>query len=489
MIATSSSSHTVSPGPRSGSVAPPAEIDASCRVAVMVLLACAAAWLVVASGFGLIASLKFHAPNLLADSPWFTYGRVQPAQVNALIYGFAAQAGLGIALWMIARLGRTLLVQPGYIVVGALLWNVGVKLGVFGILIGDTTSYEWLEMPGYASPILFAAYAIIGIPALLTFHHRREPTLYVSQWFLLAALFWFPWIYSTANLLLVFFPVRGVLQAVVDWWYVNNLSQIWLGFIGLAAIFYFLPKLTARPLYSNYLAILAFWTLALSGGWGGIHSGAPVPAWMPSLSTVFTVLTAIPLIAITINLDRTFTGAMAKLKESLPLKFVVFGAVAYLLAGALAIVSAFPQFSQITHFTLFTPARTQLFLYGFFAMTMFGAIYHVVPLLIQNEWPSARLVRAHFALAMLGLAFYVGSLSVGGILQGLALNDPQVPFAGALNRALVCFRVGTLGDLLMTAGNVCLALNLAWLLARCCRACCVPAMMAAVKPQVAEAAR
>src|SRR5207249_2044275 len=79
------------------------------------------------------------------------------------------------------------------------------------------------------------------------------------------------------------------------------------------------------------------------------------------------------------------------------------------------------------------------------------------------------------ALAMLGLAFYVGSLSVGGILQGLALNDPQVPFAGALNRPLLCFRVGTLGDLLMAAGNVCLALNLAWLLARCCRECCVPA--------------
>ena len=67
MIATSSSSHTVSPEPRSGPVAPPADIDASCRVPVMVLLACAAVWLVVASVFGLIASLKFHAPNLLAE--------------------------------------------------------------------------------------------------------------------------------------------------------------------------------------------------------------------------------------------------------------------------------------------------------------------------------------------------------------------------------------------------------------------------------------
>ena len=161
---------------------------------VLFLFACAAFWVVTASVFALIASLKLHAPNLLADCPWFTYGRVQAAQMNALIYGFAGQAALGVALWMIARLGRTLLVQPGYVVVGVIFWNAGVKLGILGILIGDTTGYEWLEMPAYASPILFVAYAIIGACGLLTFHQRREPTLYVSQWFLLAALFWFPWI-------------------------------------------------------------------------------------------------------------------------------------------------------------------------------------------------------------------------------------------------------------------------------------------------------
>src|SRR5436190_24363657 len=93
-----------------------AEIDASCRAPVLVLFVGAALWLVVASMFGLIASLKIHAPNLLADSFWFTYGHVQAMQVNALIYGFAAQAALGVALWLVAILGRTPLVQPGYVV-------------------------------------------------------------------------------------------------------------------------------------------------------------------------------------------------------------------------------------------------------------------------------------------------------------------------------------------------------------------------------------
>ena len=184
----------------------------------------------------------------------------------------------------------------------------------------------------------------------------------------------------------------------------------------------------------------------------GFHGAAP--------GVSFSTVLVPGLIAVAINFNKTFSGAAAKLKQSPPLRFVVFGAVAYWLAGALTILSAFPFFSQIAHFTFFSPARTQLFLYGFFAMTMFGAIYCVVPLLIQNEWPSAKLIRLHGALAALGVAIYVGASAIGGILQGLALNDAQVPFADALNRALMFLRLGTLGDLLMAAGNVCLALNL-----------------------------
>ena len=96
----------------------PAEIDASCRGPVLFLFAKAAGWLVLASVFAFLGSLKFHAPYLLADSAWLTYGRIQPVALNALIYGFAAQAGLGVALWLMARLGRTTLVQPGFVLVG-----------------------------------------------------------------------------------------------------------------------------------------------------------------------------------------------------------------------------------------------------------------------------------------------------------------------------------------------------------------------------------
>ena len=137
----------------------PADIDASCRLPLVVLFLCAAVWLVIGSAFTLIASLKFHAPGFLADSAWLTYGRVRPAGFNCILYGFCVQAGLGVALWLLARLGRTKLALPGLVTAGAMCWNLGVAAGVAGILAGGSTGFENLEMPRYA-----ATAGVSGLP-------------------------------------------------------------------------------------------------------------------------------------------------------------------------------------------------------------------------------------------------------------------------------------------------------------------------------------
>src|SRR4029077_1267404 len=128
------------------------------------------------------------------------------------------------------------------------------------ILIGDSTGFLWLEFPRGSSVLLFTAFLLIAISAVATFGQRKERELYPSHWFLLAALLWFPWIYSTANLfLIVHHPVRGAAQAAIDWWFSNNLVFIWLALVGVGTAFYFLPKLANRPLHSQFLALFAFW--------------------------------------------------------------------------------------------------------------------------------------------------------------------------------------------------------------------------------------
>ena len=197
MSAISSSSQSISTGNGDAvDAVPVAEIDASCRAPVLLLFLGAAIWLLIGSVLGMMATLKFHQPNLLADNPWFTYGRVHPAHLNALIYGFAIPAGLGVLLWLFCHLGRSKLALTPVIIAGALIWNLGVVSGIVGILYGESTGFEWLEMPRYASTMLFYGYLAIGLGAMFTFHQRRTRELYISQWFLLAAVFWFPWVYS-----------------------------------------------------------------------------------------------------------------------------------------------------------------------------------------------------------------------------------------------------------------------------------------------------
>jgi cytochrome c oxidase cbb3-type subunit 1 len=224
-------------------------------------------------------------------------------------------------------------------------------MGLVGILGGESTGFETLEMPRYAAVFLLLGFLVIGIWAVLTLHDRRERDLQPPQWFLLAALFWFPWIFSTAYLLLTVWPVRGVTQAIITWWYANNLTFVWLGLAGLAAMFHFVPQFIGRPLHSRHLALFTFWTLILFGSWCGIPHGAPVPAWIPTLSGVAAVLSVVTLISIGLNIFKTKSGAPKPEHCAGAAPFLFVGLAMFQLTGLLRVASGLAPVSAVTQFT------------------------------------------------------------------------------------------------------------------------------------------
>lgn len=457
----------------------PANSDASCRLPLLLLFLCGACWLLFGSAFALIASIKFHSPGFLADSAWLTYGRVRPVYLTCLVYGFCLQAGLGVALWLLARLGRTPLALPWVVVLSTLLWNAGVKLGILGILAGDSTGFESLELPGYAAWMLLIGYLLIGLSGVLTFHRRRERQVFVSQWFIFAALFWFPWIYSTAELLLVTFPVRGAAQMAIWAYYDANLAGTWLSLVGLAAVFYFIPKLTGHDLHSRYLALLVFWMLILFSGWTGVAHSAPLPAWMPALSTVATVLMFVPVMAVVLNIHRTVGGKWSSLAANPPLRFVAVGTLAFVFAWLMKIACAMVDGKYPVGLTWLTAAQAHLNTYGFFCLVMFGAAYAILPWLTQSEFPAPRLVRAHFWMALLGVLLSVGPLTVAGIVEARRMLDPNIAFMSVAKSTLHFLRVSTMGDLLLAFGHLLFLVNVIGLAVRFYRPRAVAAYAAA----------
>ena len=263
-------------------------------------------------------------------------------------------------------------------------------------------------------------------------------------------------------------PVRGVVQSTVQWWFTHNLLGLWFTPVGLAAIYYFIPKVTGRPIYNYALSVVGFWSLALFSNWNGLHHlvGGPLPAWMITVSVATSVMMLIPVLAAAINHHGTMIGNLGHLRQSPTLRFVVFGAVAYTLASLQGILSSLRSFSEVAHFTHHTVAHAHLGLYAFFSMVMFGAIYYILPRVTQQQWPSNGLISIHFWGAALGILLYVVPLGLAGLQQGRLLNNASVPFLDVVRFTLPWLQLRTVAGLLLGLGQLAFVVNVGWLLLR-----------------------
>jgi cytochrome c oxidase cbb3-type subunit 1 len=447
----------------------PAAIDASCRWPVLTLFKGAAFWLVVSSVFGLIASLKFHKPDFMADSAMFSYGRAYAVWADALVYGFCVPSALAAGLWILARLGRVKLQLPVLATVGGKLWHLGMFFGLVGILRGNATGYDWFELPRYATIILLGSFLLVVVSAFVTHANRTARELQPAQWFTLASLFWLPWILSTACLLLQFFPVRGVAQAAIAWWYSGNMLLVWLTLAGLGMTFYLLPKLAQRPLSSSYNALFVFWTLIIFGTWTGIQSGVALPAWMPALSGGAAFMLLAPALAIAVCARQTGRGVKSPDGMGSCLCFTGFGVWSLVLGLVLLAVTGIPQVSGVTDFTWYGQGHTLLRLYGFFAMTAVAAAYHILPRVTNRELCLGG-IKLHFWLAMPGALLMSLPLIVGGVLQGLNWLRPDVEFLKAAKPALMALRLASIGEVLFALGAVLFCLTVLRAVYQTCRA-------------------
>ncbi len=444
------------------------EIDRSTRLPVLAFFTTSIIWLLIGTVFAMISSFKLHSPEFLGDVSWLTFGRVRPAHLNTVIFGWASTAGIGVTIWLMARLCRTRLRHPRMLLVACGVWNLGLVIGTLGILGGDSTSIEWLEFPGYSTPLLFVGYALVGIWGVIMFRFRAPGHVYVSQWYLIAALFWFPWLYGSVQLLLIVHPVQGSIQAIVNWWFAHNVLGLWFTPMGLAAAYYFIPKVIGKPVHSYYLSALGFWSLALFYNWNGAHHliGGPVPTWVVSASIVASFMMFIPVTVVAINHHMTMRGKFHLLATSPTLRFIVFGAMCYTLVSFQGSLMAFRSYSKVYHFTQLTIAHAHLGMYAFFTMVMFGSMYYIVPRLVGCEWRSATLIKLHFWACFYGVILMMLALHIGGFLQGLGLNDPNKSFEMITNSTIPYLIGRSLSGILLTIAHFVFAYHFVLMLLR-----------------------
>src|SRR5205085_11112377 len=276
----------------------------------------------------------------------------------------------------------------------------------------------------------FVAYSILVSWDMVMFRFRRGANIYITQWYLLGAFLWLPWVYGATQMMLFVVPVQGVVQAAVTWWFQNNLLFLWLGAIALGTAYYMIPKVIGRPVYSYHLATIGFWMYALFSSWTGMQRGidGPFPAWMATASIAATILTIIPVATVGLNHHMTMQGYFPVMRYSPTLRFTVFGAMAYTVFSAVGILISLRSTARYLHFTEANGAYTYMGLYAFFTMIMFGSMYYIVPRLVGREWRYATLIKLHFWSAAYGIGLLSLMLFAGGFVQGVSQYDPSLPF-------------------------------------------------------------
>lgn len=455
-----------------------AAIDVSVRVPVLTCFLTSVHWLVLGTIWLVYASSLTHPQDSLPILGWFidlsnncsffTYGHVWPAAIDALLYGWASTAGLGLAVWIMARASRTPLRAPGTLMTAIVFWNLGVAIGLSSIFLGWGTGIELLEFPTAAGFILWLAYALFGVWTIVSYLARRPGHDHPAQAWLLVALIAFPWLLACGGILLSShrLPGSNVIQGLLSAWYVHGIYTLWLAPLGLGALYYLIPKVSGLPLRFSGKAKLAFWTWIVFAPWTAVHDlvGGPFPAETVTLGLILSGLIFLPVALIGMSLISTSFSGEEKRHGSIVLPFLTLASAMFVVAGISEQLLSIRSANELLRFTMFREANTFLWIYGFFSFTLFGAMYYIVPRLIDFGWRSSLLIRIHYYACLYGILLVIAMLGFGGVMQGFALenHDPQVTMF-TVEQITVSFHIAaTMCLSLVSIGNGIFALHLGW---------------------------
>jgi cytochrome c oxidase cbb3-type subunit 1 len=388
-------------------------------------------WAIVAFSVGVYLAFELTFPDLNWGLSYINFGRLRPVHTSAAIFAFGGCSLFATSFYVVQRTCRTSLFG-GPALADFVFWGYQffIVMAALSYVMGFSKSREYAEPEWHIDlwlTVVWVAYAVIFIGTLLK---RKEPHIYVANWFYLAFILTIAILHIGNNLALPvsFFGAKsyslfsGVQDALIQWWYGHNAVGFFLtaGFLGM--MYYFIPKAAGRPVYSYRLSIVHFWSLIFLYVWAGPHHlhWTALPDWAQTLGMAFSIMLWMPSWGGMINGLMTLSGAWDKLRTDPALRFSVTAVGFYGIATFEGPVMSIRQVNALSHYTDWTIGHVHSGALGWVAYISFGAIYYLVPVLWKRTGLySTRLVAWHYWVSTLGILLYMTSMWVAGIMQGL----------------------------------------------------------------------
>jgi cytochrome c oxidase cbb3-type subunit I len=418
--------------------------------------------------------LAFPALNL--DLPWTTFGRLRPLHTSAVIFAFGGNVLLATSLYVVQRTCRTRLageLAPWFVVLG---YNVFILVAGTGYLLGVTQGKEYAEPEWYADLFLTVVWVVYLLVFLATLWKRKEPHIYVANWFTLSMIVTVALLHLGRNpdLPVSLFGAKsyvlysGVQDAMVQWWYGHNAVGFFLTTGFLAIMYYFVPKRAERPVYSYRLSIIHFWSLIFLYIWAGPHHlhYTALPDWAQTLGMTFSIMLWMPSWGGMINGLMTLSGAWDKLRTDPVLRMLVVSVAFYGMSTFEGPLMSIKAVNSLSHYTDWTIGHVHSGALGWVAYVSFGALYCLIPWIWRRQLYSLKLVNWHFWVSTIGIVLYITAMWVSGILQGLmwraynSLGFLEYSFIETVEAMHPFYIIRAVGGLLFIVGALIMVANI-----------------------------
>lgn len=373
-------------------------------------------WGIVGMLVGVVAAfqLVFPALNLSDLWPVTTFGRLRPIHTNAVIFAFVGNGIFTAVYYCLPRLLKTNMWSGKLSKIHFWGWQLIIVAAAVTLFAGISTGKEYAELEWPIDILIALIWVVFGINMFATIVTRREKHMYVAIWFFIAS-----WVtvailhivnsFEMPVSFLKSYPLyAGVQDALVQWWYGHNAVAFFLTTPYLGLMYYFLPKMANRPIYSYKLSIVHFWSLIFIYIWAGPHHllYTALPDWAQSLGTAFSIMLILPSWGGMINGLFTLRGAWDKVKESPILKFMVVGVTCYGMATFEGPMLSLKNVNAISHYSDWTVAHVHIGALGWNGFLTFAMLYWLIPQLYKTNLYSKKLASTHFWLGIMGIILY-----------------------------------------------------------------------------------
>lgn len=388
-------------------------------------------WGLVGMSIGLLAATQLIWPEMNFLTQYTTFGRVRPVHTNAVIFAFVGNAIFMGVYYSMQRVLKARMFSDLLSKIHFWGWQLIIVASAVTLLLGYTSSHEYAEMEWPIDIAITLIWVVFGINMFGTIIKRRERHMYVAVWFYIATFVTVAVLHIVNSIQLPisfwksYYVYAGVQDALVQWWYGHNAVAFFLTTPYLGMMYYFLPKMANRPVYSYKLSILHFWSLIFIYIWAGPHHllYTSLPSWVQSLGVVFSIMLIAPSWGGMINGLLTLRGAWDKVRTEPMLKFMVVALTAYGMATFEGPLLSLKQVNAIAHFTDWIVAHVHVGALGWNGFLTFAVLYFIIPRIYKTPLYSKKLANVHFWIGTLGILFYAIPMYWAAVVQGLMWKE------------------------------------------------------------------